>query len=225
LAALLDFSAFLFDMDGVIVHSMPFHTQAWIEYLAGKGVDPNALNSRMHGKHNDELIREFFGHDLGTEALREMGEEKEAVYRRLIQPVLEESLVPGIRNFLNRHTALPKAVASNAEPRNVRFVLEQANLANYFLAALDGYQVEFGKPHPEIYCKAAAALGVPPASCLVFEDSQTGIDAALAAGMTVVAVNTNRVRLTGWALEIENFLDPQLNSWLSSAQSATLSSA
>lgn len=211
-------------MDGVIVHSMPFHTRAWIEYLAGKGVDPNALNSRMHGKHNDELIREFFGHSLSTDELRTMGEEKEAVYRRLIEPVLEDSLVPGIRSFLAEHHARPKAVASNAEPRNVRFILEQAKLGDYFLAALDGYQVEFGKPHPEIYCKAAAALGVPPASCLVFEDSQTGIDAALAAGMTVVAVNTNRVRLTGWALEIENFLDPQLKPWLSSAQSSSLSS-
>jgi beta-phosphoglucomutase len=224
LATQLDFSAFLFDMDGVIVDSMPFHNRAWVQYLAGKRVDPNALNSRMHGKHNDELIREFFGHHLSTEELRVMGEEKEAVYRQLIQPVLEDALVPGIRAFLEAHRARPKAVASNAEPRNVRFILEQANLSNYFLAALDGYQVEFGKPHPEIYCKAAAALGVPPASCLVFEDSQTGIDAALAAGMTVVAVNTHRVRLTGWALEIENFLDPQLKTWLASAQSSSLSS-
>ncbi len=212
-------------MDGVIVDSMPFHNRAWDLYLAGKGVDPNALNSRMHGKHNDELIREFFGDHLSTGELRVMGEEKEAVYRELVQPVLEQALVPGIRAFLEAHRARPKAVASNAEPRNVRFILEQANLSNYFLAALDGYQVEFGKPHPEIYCKAAAALGVPPASCLVFEDSQTGIDAALAAGMTVVAVNTHRVRLTGWALEIENFLDPQLKTWLSSAHSSSLSSA
>lgn len=208
-------------MDGVIVDSMPFHTRAWVEYLSGKGVDPNALNQRMHGKHNDELIREFFGAHLSTEQLRLMGEEKEAVYRRLVHPTLEAALVPGIRTFLHQHKAHPKAVASNAEPRNVRFILEETNLGDYFSAVLDGYQVEFGKPHPEIYCKAAAALGVPPASCLVFEDSQTGIDAALAAGMTVVAVNTHRVRLTGWTLEIENFLDPKLNKWLSFAPSSS----
>jgi HAD superfamily hydrolase (TIGR01509 family) len=204
-------------MDGVIVDSMPYHVQAWERFLAGKGIDPAALNGRMHGKHNDELIREIFGHRLDTQTVRAMGEQKETIYREAILPHLEAALVPGVRDFLRETREHPKAVASNAEPKNVRFILEEANLSAFFLAALDGYQVEFGKPHPEIYGKAAAALGVPPAGCLVFEDSQTGIDAALAAGMTVVAVNTNRVRLTGCALEIENFLDPQLKPWLASA--------
>ncbi len=207
-------TALIFDMDGVIVDSMPYHARSWELFLADKGVDPSALNARMHGKHNDELIREFFGADLSDLEVRRMGEEKEALYRRLIAPDLEAALVPGIREFLERNAEYPKAVASNAEPRNVRFVLDNADLGKHFRAVLDGYQVKFGKPHPEIYTKAAAALERLPEHCVAFEDSQTGIDAALAAGMTVVAVNTHRTALKGAAIEVSHFLDPQVTGWL-----------
>jgi beta-phosphoglucomutase family hydrolase len=211
------FSAFIFDMDGVIVDSMPFHIRAWELYLADKGIDPALLNSRMHGKHNDELIREFFGPELPADRVREMGEEKEAVYRKLIAPRLESALVPGIRSLLEQAPVASKGVASNAEPRNVNFVLEQAGLARHFAAVLDGYQVERGKPDPEIYLKCAQQLAIEPARCLVFEDSQTGINAAVAAGMTVVAVNTHRANLSGMALEIFDFEDDKLHKWLANS--------
>ncbi|MDX2269535.1 MAG: HAD family phosphatase [Bryobacter sp.] len=209
-----NFLAWIFDMDGVIVDSMPFHIRAWELYLEDKGIDPALLNRHMHGKHNDELIREFFGADLPASAVRLMGEEKEAVYRRLIQPELEGALVPGIRQVLSLQPQERKAVASNAEPRNVQFVLDEAGLGQHFGAVLDGYQVERGKPDPEIYLKAAQALNVEAQRCLVFEDSQTGINAALAAGMTVVAVNTHRAALAGMALEISHFEDDRLPAWL-----------
>jgi beta-phosphoglucomutase family hydrolase len=220
-----DIQALIFDMDGVIVDSMPYHERAWEIYLSGRGVDPAALNSRMHGKHNDALIREFFGAGLGEAEVRRMGEEKEAIYRELVGPELETALVPGVRRFLAQTAGYAKAVASNAEPRNVRFVLEAAELGQHFRVVLDGYQVRQGKPHPEIYLKSAAALGLEPAACLVFEDSQTGIDAARAAGMNVVAVNTHRTALSGWALEIESFEDPQLEPWLPSVSVTSWHSA
>ena len=201
-------------MDGVIVDSMPFHVRAWELYLERMGRDASALNSRMHGKHNDELLREFFGQEITLAEIQRMGAEKEALYRELIAPELEAQLVPGIRDFLQRYRHLPKAVASNAEAANVDFVLDRAELRPHFVHATNGQQVRFGKPHPEIYTKTAQLLRIAPESCIVFEDSQTGIDSALAAGMRVVAINSHRTTLLGQAIEADDFLDTRILPWL-----------
>jgi beta-phosphoglucomutase len=206
--------ALIFDMDGVIVDSMPFHVRAWELYLQRLGQDAAAMNSRMHGKHNDELLREFFGNETPKEDILRMGAEKEALYRELIAADLEAQLLAGVREFLTRHARIPKAVASNAEAANVDFVLDQAGLRDHFEHAVNGQQVTRGKPHPEIYWKAAELLQVEPQACIVFEDSQTGIDAAVAAGMTVVAINSHRATLTGQAVEADHFLDGRLHEWL-----------
>lgn len=206
--------ALIFDMDGVIVDSMPFHVRAWELYLKRLGMDASALNSRMHGKHNDELLRDFFGQDLPLTEIQKMGAEKEALYRELMEPELEAHLLPGIRDFLFRYHHLPKAVASNAERANVDFVLDGALLRKHFLHATNGQQVQHGKPHPEIYLKTAQLLRIPTNSCIVFEDSQTGIDSALAAGMRVVAINSHRTTLIGQAIEADHFLDTRLLLWL-----------
>lgn len=212
----------IFDMDGVIVDSMPFHSRAWEAYLERLGMDANLLNSRMHGKHNDELLREFLGESAKAEDIRRMGEEKEALYRQLIGPGLEAQLLPGIREFLGRFDGLPKAVASNAIGANVEFVLRRTELSKHFRVVLNGEQVQRGKPDPEIYLKAADLLHKSPSDCIVFEDSQTGIDAALSAGMTVVAINSHRTTLIGQAVEADHFLDCQLNQWLDELQAARL---
>lgn len=193
---------------------MPFHVRAWEVYLERMGRDATLLNSRMHGKHNDELIREIFGSSMSLEDVQRMGTEKEALYRELIVAHLEEQLVSGVREFLNVHAAMPKAVASNAEAANVEFVLDEAALRPHFLHAVNGQQVTKGKPHPEIYLKAASLLQADPQACIVFEDSQTGIDAALAAGMRVVAINSHRTTLNGQAVEADDFRDARLQEWL-----------
>lgn len=201
-------------MDGVIVDSMPFHVRAWELYLERQGQDAQALNSRMHGKHNDELLRDVFGSELSIEDIRRMGSEKEALYRELIESELEASLIPGVRQFLDANSSIAKAVASNAEALNVDFVLDRVDLGKYFHHVLHGQMVERGKPDPEIYRKASELLQIEPECCVVFEDSQTGIDAAVAAGMRVVAINSHKTRLIGQELEANHFLDNRLHKWL-----------
>lgn len=212
----------IFDMDGVIIDSMPFHSRAWEAYLERLGMDANLLNSRMHGKHNDELLRDFLGENAKAEDIQRMGAEKEALYRQMIESELEAQLLPGIRDFLGRFDGVPKAVASNAVAANVEFVLRRAELAKHFRVVLNGEQVQRGKPDPEIYLKAADLLHKSPSDCIVFEDSQTGIDAAVRAGMTVVAINSHRVPLVGQAVEADDFLDGRLNQWLDELQAARL---
>jgi HAD superfamily hydrolase (TIGR01509 family) len=168
----------------------------------------------MYGRRNDEIVRDFFGAHLSDEDVRAHGEAKERLFRETIRPVIHEALVPGVREFLERHRGQPVGLATNAEPANVEFLLEAACLRSYFRAVVDGHQVPNPKPYPDIYLRAAGLLGTKPGDCVVFEDSFTGIEAARAAGMAVVGVRTTHEELRGVDLEIRDFHSPELEPWL-----------
>jgi HAD superfamily hydrolase (TIGR01509 family) len=168
----------------------------------------------MYGKRNDQIVRDFFGDRLSEEEVVERGRAKEALYRKVAAPRLEEILVPGIRKFLNRYHNLPKAIATNAEPENVNFLLDGAGLRPFFDVVVDGHQVERPKPFPDIYLKAADLLGVPPMACVVFEDSHSGAEAAAEAGMMVIGLTTTEVNLPRTTLTVDNFLSRDLELWL-----------
>jgi beta-phosphoglucomutase len=208
---------FLFDMDGVVVNSTPLHTEAWRRYLSARGLTIPDLEDRMLGKHNSEIVREFL-HDeeLTDEQVAEHGARKEALYREMMEPVLEQHLVPGLREFLRTYEAVPKGLASNAETANVEFVLQKASLEPYFRAVVSGQQVARPKPHPDIYLTVAERLSAPPNRCIVFEDSHTGVEAATRAGMRVVGLTTTLSKLDGVDLEIADFQDNRLEPWLES---------
>jgi beta-phosphoglucomutase len=208
---------FLFDMDGVVVDSTPLHTEAWRRYLSARGLTLPDLAHRMLGKHNREIVREFLGaDDLTEEQVIEHGARKEALYREMMAPVLERYLVPGLRGFLKAYAHVPKGLASNAETANVDFVLEKADLGQYFQAVVSGQQVSRPKPYPDIYLKVAERLQASPEQCIVFEDSHTGVEAATRAGMRVVGLTTTLSKVEGVDLEIADFQDDRLEPWLES---------
>ena len=215
--------ALILDMDGVIIDSNPWHRVAWEQYNSSLGVETTEdMQRRMYGKRNEELIREFFGDNLSDIEISAHGKAKEVLYRKMMKPHLNGALVPGIREFLDRHRVLDLAVATNAEAANVDFVLDETGLRPLFRVIIDGHQVAHPKPHPEIYLRVADALGVPPAECIVFEDSYTGVEAALAAGMRVVGLSTTHEELPGVSLLIRDFTDPALEEWLSGLLSTVL---
>jgi beta-phosphoglucomutase family hydrolase len=207
--------AFIFDMDGVIVDSNPLHRVAWEEHNRRHGIDTTEeMQRRMYGKRNDQIVRDFFGECLSDDEVFAHGAQKESLYREMLRPWLEAALVPGLKEFLERHRGVPAAVATNAEPANVDLVLGDAGLRGYFSAIVDGHQVANPKPHPEVYLRAAELLGVAPECCVVFEDSHAGVQAGLAAGMRVVGVTTTHPDLAGVSLLIRDFNDPGLEAWL-----------
>ena len=208
--------ALIFDLDGVLVDSMPFHTLAWQRYLKLLGVDGEDVAKRMHGRRNDELVRDFLGPDVPAHVVSDHGAAKERLFRSMMAPELSARLVPGIASLLSRAERRPVALASNAEPANVAFLLDGAGLRRWFQVIADGSQVEHPKPAPDIYLLAARQLGVAPRNCIVFEDSPVGIAAARAAGMRVVGVQTHSQRLENVDLAVQNFLDPELEPWLAS---------
>ncbi len=213
--------ALIFDMDGVLIDSNPLHREAWTEYNRRYGVQTTpAMLERMYGKRNDDIVRDYFGESLSAEEVHRRGAEKEKLYREMVGGRVEQVLVRGIRNFLERYRQAPMALASNAEPPNVQFLLDRAGLRPYFRVVLDGSQVSRPKPDPEIYRLAATRLGVDPVNCIVFEDSLSGVQAALAAGMRVIGLCTTYGNLPGASICVDNFESGDLGSWLAAQQLA-----
>jgi len=219
--ALADGLAMVFDMDGVLVNSNPWHTRAWMAFTRRHGLQPAEEAVRLlQGKRNDEIIRELFGPGLSQAEIERRGAQKEALYRELIGPRLSEALVPGIIPFLETYRQAPLALASNAERNNVDFLLDRAGLRQFFRVTLDCGQVERPKPHPDIYLRAAGLLNRAPENVIVFEDSPFGVEAARQAGMRVIGVSTTYVNLPGTALTIDNFLSGELYPWLATQRCA-----
>ena len=209
--------ALILDMDGVVIHSNPVHRKAWEQYTRRFGIEMDeAMHQGMYGRRNDDIVRDFFGPQLTPQEVREHGAAKERLYRELMGPVVQQSLVPGVVEFLLRHRGMPIAMATSAEPENVDFILDAAGLRPCFRTIVDGHQVRNPKPHPEIYLKAAELLRAEPYDCVAFEDSFAGIQSAQSAGMIVVGVQTTHDELPGVDLQIRDFNSPELEPWLAS---------
>jgi len=207
--------ALIFDMDGVLLDSNAAHREAWTTYARAFGLEATGeMIERMYGRRNDQIVRDFFGSGLSEEEVARRGAEKEELYRQMIGSRLEQMLVPGLRPFLEHYRNAPMALASNAEPGNVSFLLDRAGLRQFFRVAVDGHQVSRPKPDPEIYLLAARWLEVEPENAIVFEDSPSGAEAARAAGMRVIGLRTTYVNLPGVSICVDNFLSGDLHLWL-----------
>jgi beta-phosphoglucomutase family hydrolase len=205
----------IFDMDGVLIDSNPLHREAWETYSRHYGIEMDrGMHRRMYGRRNDEIVREFFGPKLSDEEVAAHGAAKEALYREMMASSVERSLVPGVHRFLASHAGWPIALASNAERANIDFLLDRSGLRRFFPFVVDGHQVADPKPDPEIFLRASELLGIAPADCIVFEDSEAGVAAALSAGMRTVGVSTTHTELAGVHLLIPDFNAPALESWL-----------
>ncbi len=207
--------ALVFDMDGVILDSNPTHREAWAAYNRRFGIQTGeAIQQRMYGKRNDEIVRDFFGSGLTPEEVLAHGAAKESLYRQMMAPRLAASLVAGVTRFLQNRNGAPAGLATNAERANVDFVLDGLGLRSCFQAVVDGHQVSRPKPHPEIYLQVAELLGADPRNCVVFEDSHTGVAAARAAGARVVGLRTTHKEFKNIDLTVDDFRSPELKQWL-----------
>jgi len=181
------FRAYLFDCDGTIVDSMPLHYQAWKQSLAEYGcVYEEELFYAWGGRPIREIIRllnEMQGLDMPIE---EVAERKEALYHQLV-PTLKP--IPEVIEHIDlQHGRIPFAVVSGSRRNSVTASLGAVNLLDRFDTLVCAEDYQRGKPAPDGFLLAAERLGIPPADCLVFEDTDLGIEAATAAGMASVKV-------------------------------------
>jgi beta-phosphoglucomutase family hydrolase len=177
----------VFDCDGTIADTMPAHYRAWVQALGEHGVEfPEALFYEMGGIPTPriiEILNERHGHDM---PVMETAHYKEDLFEKLIPQVMPiEPVVQVIREYDGR---LPMAVATGGFRRICHKTLDVLCLREKFQAVVTAEDVTRGKPAPDIFLEAARRLGVEPTLCMAFEDANLGVQAAEAAGMTVVDV-------------------------------------
>lgn len=202
--------AVIFDMDGVIIDSNPFHKISLRQFCEKYGYHLNdqELINKIYGRTNKDWIANLFG-ALSKEELSRYGEEKEALFREIYKNDI--SALRGLPEFLGslKEKNIPIAIGTSAPRSNVDFVLASTGLEKYFSVILDESNVEQGKPNPEIYLKVAAKLGYEPSRCIVFEDSLSGVESAQRAGAKVVGVATTHSfdELNHTDFVIQDFMD------------------
>ena len=189
--------AALFDMDGTLVDNTLAHMRAFEIFCARYGVTGwKEKLSQAFGMGNDDIMRLIMPAELIRErGLASLAEEKEAIYREIYAPEIRpvKGLVPLLESL--RAAGVRCAVGSSGCRANVDFVLEKCRIGEFFDARISGDRVTRCKPDPEIYLTAAAALGMAPAECVVFEDAKAGIESARRAGVgRVVALATTLPR-------------------------------
>jgi len=184
--------AFVFDMDGTIVDNMAFHTSSWISFFERRGLalDADDFFRATAGRQGGDIIRSYLGEGLPDDEVGLLIHEKESVYRELYAPHLKA--VDGFDALVGRakEQGVKLAVGTAAPPANVAFTLDGLALRSHFDAIVGATDVARGKPHPDVFLKAAELCGVLPEHCIVFEDAPLGVEAARRAGMRCIVLTT-----------------------------------
>ncbi len=181
----------IFDFNGVLLWDTPLHDAAWKDVsvrLRGWALSEQEMIEKVHGRTNALILEYLAGSPLPQAKLEAWAQEKEVLYRQMCLDLgADFTLSPGAVELLECLVAqkVPHAIASSSEKNNMAFYLRHLHLKRWF----DPAQIIYddgtlpGKPAPDMYLRAAAALGLPPAACMVVEDAISGIASAHAAGI------------------------------------------
>lgn len=185
--------AFIFDMDGTMVDSMPAHKSTWIDFARRHGVamDADEMMRRTTGRNGAECVRVLLEQpDMDEAQAWALVYEKEQLYREQFGPVFAE--VRGFRAFYvaARAKGLRCGIGTAGDIYNLEFALGHLQLAPAPDATARGDEGLSGKPTPAIFLAVAERMGVAPENCIVFEDAPFGIEAARRAGMRAVSICT-----------------------------------
>jgi beta-phosphoglucomutase-like phosphatase (HAD superfamily) len=186
-------AALIFDMDGTMIDSMPFHRDSWIDFAAlhGLSMPIDEVMRRTTGRTGAECMQELFGRPITHEESLMLVRQKESLYRKAFAPPAFREVV-GFRAFVSYARALgfKIGVGTAGDAHNIAFALEHLALPDSPHAIVGGDEGLPGKPEPAIFLEVARRLHVAPEHCVVFEDAPLGIEAARRAGMRAVAVCT-----------------------------------
>jgi beta-phosphoglucomutase len=190
------FSGYIFDLDGVVVDTRPYHLLAWQRLATELGVeidqDSNEILRRLNRMEGIEKIMEWGGHYASEAEKMFWADRKNNWYIDLIVKMSPQEVLPGVLDFLKKLKEKKRAVALVSSSSNARKVLLSTQLDPYFQAVIDGNIAKKRKPAPDCFLMAAQELRLSPAQCVVFEDAPTGVLAAKRGGFTTVAVGMHR---------------------------------
>jgi beta-phosphoglucomutase len=188
----MSYKACLFDLDGVLVDTAIYHFQAW--KMLGENFNyqlTEEQNEQLKGVSRVESLNRILDWATysATEAQKEVWlKEKNDNYLHLIANMNPSEILPGVVDFLGQIKAEGYKIALGSASKNAEIILEKTGLMPWFDLIIDGNKVSKSKPDPEVFLKGAEGLGFSPVECIVFEDAQAGIEAAINGGMKVIGI-------------------------------------
>lgn len=186
------FTAYIFDLDGVLCHTDKFHFAAWAALAKKLDLPFDAsVNDRLRGVSRMASLDIVLGEkkDAFTAEQKTLfAKEKNAIYRGYLQTMTPADLDEDVRSTLLKLRADGHKLAVGSSSKNAPLILERIGLGSFFDAVADGTQITHSKPDPEVFLLAAKLLSVKPDDALVVEDAEAGIQAAKAGGFCAAGI-------------------------------------
>lgn len=182
----------IFDLDGVIVSTDEHHFAAWKQLADELGIPfTREDNERLRGVSRGEsleIVLEKSTRKFSESEKAEFLQTKNDMYKSKLSDLSDKDILEGVLAVMNVLKENGNPIAIGSSSKNTPIILKQIGLSDAFDAIVDGNHIQKSKPDPEVFLKAAAAIGLAPENCLVVEDADAGVVAGLAAGMEVLAV-------------------------------------
>jgi len=189
--------ACIFDLDGVIVDTAKYHYLAWKRLANELGFDfTESQNERLKGVSRMtslEILLEIGGLTFDEKTKLGFADKKNQWYVDYITRMTPDEILPGTIDFLNQLKSKKIKIALGSASRNALTILKQIEMMDYFDVVIDGTKVSHAKPNPEVFLKGAEELGVLPSECIVFEDAEAGIEAAINGKMYSVGIGSPEI--------------------------------
>ncbi len=187
---------FIFDLDGVITDTAEYHYLGWKKLADEEGMEfDREFNEKFRGVSRMEcldLLLESNGRKVSPEERKELAERKNNYYREYLKNISKDNLLDGIEGVLNFLKTKKYKLAIASASKNTSIVVEKLGIKDMFDTISDGYSVKNSKPAPDLFLHTAEKLNLKPEECVVFEDAEAGVDAAIAAKMIAVGVGPEK---------------------------------
>jgi beta-phosphoglucomutase len=190
----MNLKAVIFDLDGVIVSTDEYHYKAWQRMADEEGIYfDKGINEALRGVSRMEcmdIILKRADRPYTQEEKVSLAERKNEYYKDMLKEVTPKDILPGVMDLLKELKRHGIKTAIGSSSKNAPIILERIGLDKHFDAVADGNHIKNSKPHPEVFLLAAQKLEAVSEECLVVEDAEAGVEAALAGGMKVVGVGS-----------------------------------
>lgn len=176
------YKGIIFDLDGVITNTSIYHERAWTKLINDLNIDcPYEVIQSTKGVDRYSSLQKILSYakrSYSEVELQNFLNQKNDYYLEYLEKLSKDNILPGVIELLIDLKKIGCKLAIASSSKNARFILRQLNLENYFDVIVDGFSVSKGKPHPEIFLKAANQLKLSKNSILIIEDSEVGVQAA-----------------------------------------------
>ena len=206
----------IFDMDGTMVDSLPYHHEAWKIFFNENKVENFSEKLKDYkGGGTLDLMKAVYGDRYSLKELKKMSDEKEIIFRRIYKGNIKP--IKGFKKFLNdlKSRNILIGLASNAIRKNVSLIIKELEIYDDFDSIICGDEVDNGKPNPEMFNKTIDRFKINKNECLIFEDSLEGIKAAKYSNINVIGITSSSSHKTlqdaGSTMTISNYVDFDLS--------------